>query len=134
LRARSLNEFWGRRWNLAFSEMTALAVYRPLASRLGKGPATFVAFLFSGLLHELAISLPARAGYGLPTLYFAWHGGLVLIERSLERSNCPVDRLGWLAHIWTLGWLALPFQIVFHPYFLNAVVWPLIGMETLSPG
>lgn len=30
LRSRSLTEFWGRRWNLAFSEMTALGIYRPL--------------------------------------------------------------------------------------------------------
>ena len=30
LRSTSLGEFWGRRWNLAFSEMTAMAVYQPL--------------------------------------------------------------------------------------------------------
>src|SRR5262249_142378 len=36
LRSRSLTEFWGRRWNLAFVEMTAIAVYRPLHSILGR--------------------------------------------------------------------------------------------------
>ncbi|HEV3120775.1 MAG TPA: membrane bound O-acyl transferase family-domain-containing protein, partial [Isosphaeraceae bacterium] len=58
LRSTSLAEFWGRRWNLAFSEMLALAVYQPLVRRAGRRPAVAVAFLGSGLLHELAISLP----------------------------------------------------------------------------
>src|SRR5437762_242333 len=56
LLSKSLAEFWGRRWNLAFSEMTAIGVYRPLARLTGKPPALVVAFLFSGLLHELAFS------------------------------------------------------------------------------
>ncbi len=128
LKARRLAEFWGRRWNLAFAEMTALAVYRPLAGRFGKGAATFLAFLFSGLLHELAISVPVRAGYGLPLLYFALHGALVLVERRLEQAKRPVERWGWLAHVWTLGWLALPLPLLFHPPFLQGVVWPLLGM------
>ena len=56
LRSASLGEFWGRRWNLAFSEMTALAVYQPLVLRIGRRPALAASFLGSGLLHELAIS------------------------------------------------------------------------------
>lgn len=35
---------------------------------------------------------------------------------------------GWLAHLWTLDLLALPLPLLFHPYFLNGVVCPLIGM------
>jgi alginate O-acetyltransferase complex protein AlgI len=129
LEARTLGEFWSRRWNLAFVEMTALAVYRPLAGRLGRGAATIVAFLFSGLLHELAISVPVRAGYGLPMLYFVLHSGLVLIERRLEHDGRPIERLGGLSHVRTLGWLVLPLPLLFHPYFLQGVVWPILGME-----
>jgi alginate O-acetyltransferase complex protein AlgI len=130
LRSRSLTEFWGRRWNLGFSEMTALAVYRPVACRLGKGTALFAAFLFSGLVHELAISVPVRAGYGLPMLYFTLHGILMLLERWLERIGRPIQSLGWPAHLWTLGWLAAPLPILFHPAFLQGIVWPLIGMAS----
>jgi alginate O-acetyltransferase complex protein AlgI len=129
LSARSLGEFWGQRWNLAFTEMTAQAVYRPLAGRGGKGLATLAAFLFSGVLHELAISVPVRAGYGLPLCYFTLHGVLVLFERHLERKGRPIERAGWLARPWTLGWLAFPLPLLFHPPFLRGVVWPLIGME-----
>jgi Membrane bound O-acyl transferase family len=131
LGALSLGDFWSRRWNLAFSEMTALAVYRPLSRRshLGRKAATAAAFLASGLLHELAISVPVLAGFGLPSLYFLLHGMLVLVEGRLEKAGRPVTAWGWWAHVWVLGWLALPAPLLFHPPFLRGVVWPLIGME-----
>lgn len=126
LRSVSLREFWGRRWNLAFSEMTALAVYRPLTAPLGRGAATAVAFLASGLLHEIAISLPVRAGYGLPLSYFALHGCLMLAERALERAGRPISRPAWRGRLWTLFWLVAPLPILFHRPFLAGVVWPLL--------
>ncbi|MBY0528137.1 MAG: membrane bound O-acyl transferase family-domain-containing protein [Gemmataceae bacterium] len=126
LRARTLGDFWSRRWNLAFTEMAALGVYRPMAGWLGRSSGTVAAFLFSGLVHELAISVPVGAGYGLPTLYFVLHGSLVLGERRWGR----IERWGAMAHVWTLGWLALPLPLLFHPWFLEGVVWPLIGMES----
>lgn len=134
LHSRSLTEFWGRRWNLAFSEMTAVAVYRPVAARLGRPAATAVAFVFSGLLHELALSVPVRAGYGWPLLYFLLHGSLVLVERRWQRLGRPVERYGLLARVWTLGWLALPLPLLFHPYFLRGVVAPLLGIAPPTAG
>ena len=93
LRSQNLGEFWAKRWNVAFSEMTAIAVYRPLAARLGRGPALLSGFALSGLLHELAISVPVGAGFGLPLLYFLVHGGLVLAERRLVACRTPAHRL-----------------------------------------
>ncbi len=129
LRATSLTEFWGRRWNLAFSEMTSLAVYRPLRRRWGTGPATTAAFLASGLLHEAAISLPVLAGFGLPMSYFALHGALLAIERRLERAGRPIGAVPWRGRLWTLGWLALPLAILFHRPFLAGIVWPILGVQ-----
>jgi alginate O-acetyltransferase complex protein AlgI len=126
LLAHSLGEFWGRRWNLAFSEMAAAVVYRPLAARHGRAAGVAAAFALSGVLHELAISVPVRAGIGLPFLYFALHGGLVLLEDALARRGLRLS--GAAARIWTLWWLALPLLALFHPYFLRAVVWPLAGV------
>jgi alginate O-acetyltransferase complex protein AlgI len=128
LRSRSLAEFWGRRWNLAFSEMTAIGVYRPLSGAVGKPSALVAAFLFSGLLHELAISLPVRAGFGLPLLYFAIHGLLMLAERAMERAGRPVDRSAALGRAWTTFWLLAPLPILFHRPFLRGVVWPILGI------
>jgi len=126
LKSRSLTEFWGRRWNLAFTEMTALAVYRPLAVRYGPRHALLASFVCSGVLHELAISVPVQAGYGLPLLYFALHGGLMLIERALAASGRPLE--GWHGRAWTLAWLVAPLPILFHLPFLQGVVWPIIGI------
>jgi alginate O-acetyltransferase complex protein AlgI len=125
--AQSLSEFWSRRWNLAFSEMTAIAVYRPLSGKVGRGWALMASFLVSGLLHEMAISLPVKAGYGLPTAYFALHGMLVWVERELTRRGRPIQGLG--GRVWTLGWLVVPLPILFHRAFLDGVVWPLIGIR-----
>src|SRR5206468_7769584 len=119
-------EFWSRRWNLAFSEMTAIAIYQPLALRLGRGPALMAGFALSGLLHEMAISVPVRAGYGLPLLYFMIQGGLVLVERALSRNGHALD--GWLGRAWAYFWLALPLPLLFHRPFLAGIVWPLIGI------
>ena len=117
LRSASLREFWGRRWNLAFSEMTALAVYRPLSELAGARAGLLAAFLFSGLLHEAAISLPVRAGFGLPFLYFVLQGVLALVERE----HGPLGRPA------TVASLVLPLPLLFHPPFLRSVVWPLLG-------
>jgi len=77
LRARTLDEFWSRRWNTGFAEMMALCVQRPLARTVGRRRALLAAFGLSGLLHEVAISLPVQAGFGLPTAYFVLQGLLV---------------------------------------------------------
>ncbi len=48
LAAKTLGEFWGRRWNLAFSELTAIGVFRPLSRCVPTGLARVLAFAFSG--------------------------------------------------------------------------------------
>ncbi len=126
LLSRNLGEFWARRWNLAFSEMTATAVYRPLQPSVGRGPALLAGFLVSGLLHEMAISLPVRAGFGLPLLYFVLHGGLVLVEGALSRSGRPLT--GGLGRAWTVFWLVAPLPLLFHVPFLAGVLWPIVGI------
>lgn len=123
----SLSEFWSRRWNLPFTEMVQRAVYRPLAGTLGSGVAAMCGFLFSGALHEMAISLPVRVGYGLPTLYFLLHGALVLVERRWFARGAALARRPWLGRTWTILWLALPAPILFHPPFLAGVAWPFLG-------
>ena len=122
LLARSLGEFWSRRWNLAFSEMTASCVYRPLRGVFGRRTALLASFVFSGLLHEAAISVPVHAGYGFPLGYFVLQGVLVASERA--RSPVP-------GRVWTLFWLGAPLLLLFHPPFLRGVVFPLVFF---SPG
>jgi hypothetical protein len=62
--SQSVSEFWGKRWNRAFRDLTHRFVFRPLTGRFGLVVGSLLAFLFSGLIHELAITVPAGAGYG----------------------------------------------------------------------
>src|SRR5713226_852320 len=82
IRAASLSELWGRRWNLAFHVLARDLVVGVARHRFGAAGATLLAFVASGLLHDLVISVPARGGYGLPTAYFLLQGIGLLFERS----------------------------------------------------
>jgi len=123
-RARSLAAFWSRRWNQPFSEMMQVAVERPLRSRFGTPAAVAGVFVLSGLLHEVALSVPARGGYGLPFAYFALHGLLVLwIEPRLRVAK----RRPALARTWVAAWVLLPVVLLFHPPFVATCIQPLLG-------
>lgn len=123
-RSRSLHEFWARRWNIGFSVMTTLAIYRPLVPRLGRRGATFAGFLVSGLIHEAACSLPVDAGYGLPTAYFVLHGIAMACEQWLERRGHRLR--GIAARIWVFAWVLLPAPLLFHTPLLEGVIRPLL--------
>ena len=116
--SRTLGEFWGRRWNLAFSAVARERVFRPVARRWGSGAGVVATFAFSGLLHELLLSVPAGGGYGLPLLYFMLQGTLVLAERKRGLRGRP----------WTLFWVLAPLPLLFHPWFVRAIVGPLAGL------
>ena len=121
LRARSVSEFWGARWNRAFPEMMRPLVFEPVKQMWGAKTATVAVFALSGLLHELVISLPAGAGYGLPTLYFLIQGVGVLTERKMRQS--------WrrfIACVVIVG----PVFWLFHPLFVQRVIIPM--MEALG--
>jgi hypothetical protein len=123
-RSKSLKEFWGKRWNIAFSEMTALVAYRPLKATIGAEKAITVSFLFSGLLHEVAISLPVKAGYGLPMLYFIIHAVAMRLEaRSTIVQKIIRHRI--LSHVWVVTFLILPMPLLFHRKFVLHVLEPL---------
>ncbi|HTD85871.1 MAG TPA: MBOAT family protein, partial [Candidatus Binatia bacterium] len=116
LRSRSLSEFWGRRWNTGFSIPARRYLMEPIARRFGATAGLLTVFLVSGLVHELVISLPAKAGYGLPTLYFLIQALGMLCERA------RADRLS------ALRWLiiAVPAFILFHPPFVHRVIIPFL--------
>jgi alginate O-acetyltransferase complex protein AlgI len=127
-KSMSLTEFWSKRWNVAFSEMTSIAIFRPLRNRVGGAVALMVAFIFSGLLHEIALSVPVNAGYGLPTLYFIIQACVVLLERLLSRSKVKFLQHRVYARVWTLFWVIAPAPLLFHTEFVKHIVWPLSGL------
>lgn len=120
-RARSLAEFWGKRWNTAFNVLADRYGFRPLTPRIGPHAALAVVFLASGLLHEAVITLPARGGYGLPTAYFALQATGIFLERlPLFRKRPWLKCLfAWLVLVAPLGWL-------FPPVFVRNVMLPML--------
>jgi predicted DCC family thiol-disulfide oxidoreductase YuxK len=117
LRSKSVSEFWGRRWNAAFNRLALDFVFRPLTRRHGTRIAVLAAFLVSGLIHEFVISLPAGAGYGLPTGYFLLQGIGILTERVLPRIR---------GRIFTIVITAVPAFWLFHPPFVRNVILPFM--------
>ena len=123
--SQSLSEFWGRRWNVAFRDFAHHSVFRPAARKWNAATATWISFVFSGLVHELAISVPAGGGYGLPFAYFLLQGVGVWLERLAARRGLPVrgGLGGWLfAVVFTVPAAVL----LFHPPFVHNVILPLI--------
>lgn len=125
LRSTSLGEFWGKRWNLGFRELAQELIFRPLCRTLGADTAGFLVFGVSGLIHDLVISLPARGGYGLPTLYFLLQGAGVAVERSRfgERLGLGHGVRGWC---FAMVFLTAPIFWLFHPWFVMRVILPFM--------
>ncbi len=117
----SLAEFWGKRWNTAFHELAFRYTFRPLRRLMPATTATLSVFGFSGLIHELCISVPARGGYGLPTLYFLIQGLGSIIERSPfgRRIGLGQGICGWL---FTLLVTVAPVYWLFHPPFIKNII------------
>jgi alginate O-acetyltransferase complex protein AlgI len=124
-RSASLGEFWGRRWNTAFRDLTHRFVFRPLAPRLGVPAALLTAFISSGLLHDVVISWPAGGGFGGPTVFFAVQGLGILGERSRVGRRAGLGG-GWRGRAFAAAMLALPLPLLFHVPFVTRIVVPFM--------
>jgi alginate O-acetyltransferase complex protein AlgI len=125
LRSTSVSEFWGQRWNAAFNDLALRLVFRPVARRSGIVPATWLAFAVSGLIHELVISFPAGAGFGLPTVYFLIQALGISVERSALGNWLKLNR-GFSGWLFTMLVVAAPAYWLFHPPFVRRVILPFM--------
>jgi hypothetical protein len=123
--AQSVSEFWGRRWNRPFRDGTHQFVFRPLIARFGLSAGTLLAFLFSGAIHELVITVPARGAWGQPTLFFLIQGAALQLERSRLGHYLRLGRgrTGWLfTVVVTVG----PVGLLFPEPFVVDVIAPFL--------
>jgi hypothetical protein len=124
--ASSLSEFWGRRWNRAFRDVAHDLVFRPLSRSVRAGTALAATFLFSGLFHELTLSVPAAGGFGRPTAYFLLQLAGVSVERSAVGRRLGL-RHGWRGRLFCWAVTISPAYLVFHRPLLDNVVFPWLG-------
>jgi len=125
LAAKTLSEFWGKRWNLGFRQLAHEFIFRPLLRRTGPTVAGLLVFVASGLIHDLVISLPARGGYGLPTAYFVIQGLGVIFERSTLAGRMGLQN-ALPSRILTILVTAAPVYWLFHPPFVERVILPFM--------
>jgi len=124
--ASNLADFWGRRWNTAFRDLVYQFVFQPLSRTTSTGIATGAGYLASGLVHELAISVPAQGGFGLPTIYFLIQGIGVLAQRSRSARKLGLNR-GVRGRIFTAIVLLGPISLLFHKPFVSQVIAPMMS-------
>lgn len=125
LTSTSLGEFWGRRWNTAFRDITHRFLFDPLLSRFGPRAGVLAGFAFSGLVHELVISVPAGAGYGGPTLFFTIQGAAVAVERSAFGRRMGLGR-GLIGRSFVIVTLIAPAGLLFHRPFVVGIITPFL--------
>jgi Membrane bound O-acyl transferase family len=122
----SLGEFWGKRWNLGFRQLTHALVYEPIHRKTGPSLAILSAFVVSGIIHDLVVSFPARGGYGLPTSYFLVQGIGVLFEKSNFGRWLGIGN-GFRGWAFTLLCTGGPAFWLFHPAFIHNVMLPFFA-------
>lgn len=124
----SVSEFWGRRWNRAFRDLTHRFLFRPLTRLIGPRWGLTAGFLFSGLVHELVITVPAGGGYGGPTQFFALQAAALFAERTPLAHRLGLNRphsfTGWL---FTASVLILPAALLFPPPFVHEIILPMLN-------
>ncbi|KAJ6316981.1 hypothetical protein OIU78_020132 [Salix suchowensis] len=93
--ASSLQDFWGKRWNLTVTSILHPTVYSPIRSAFSRWiakkwtplPAVIGTFLVSGLMHELIFY---HIGRQKPkwdvTCFFLLHGFCLAIEMAIKRE------------------------------------------------
>ena len=121
----SVSEFWGRRWNTAFRDLTHRFVFRPFTRPFGPRWAILAGFLFSGLVHDLVISVPAGGGYGGPSFFFLLQGTAIVVERSTLGRRIGLGQR-WSGWLFTLLVLVPPAYCLFHPPFVGRIVVPFM--------
>jgi alginate O-acetyltransferase complex protein AlgI len=132
--AKTLGEFWGRRWNRIVSGMAREVVFFPLARRAGARVALFAVFVYSGFYHEM-VSFLVGSGYGGPMLYFL----LQYLGVTLENARPVRRRLlahPWLGRAWTLAVVSAPLGLFLQPALVNDFLTPMLaeaGVPGLGP-
>ncbi|KAL3508428.1 hypothetical protein ACH5RR_027829 [Cinchona calisaya] len=126
----SLQDFWGKRWNLTVTNTLRHTVYKPvrsvfavlLGNQLAKAPAMLAVFLVSGLMHELLFYYVTRANPSWEmTLFFVLHGFCVVFELGIKIALRGKLELPWfVSGPLTVGFVILTSFWLFFPPLIKS--------------
>ncbi|KAL1324703.1 hypothetical protein HN51_034859 [Arachis hypogaea] len=129
LLSTSLQDFWGRRWNLMVTSILRPAVYQPslkatmnvVGPSWAPLPAVFATFVVSGIMHELILYYMGRMP---PTLrmmeFFVLHGLCLMVEIVLKKTLGSTRRLPRLVSgLLTFGFVSATSFWLFLPEFVR---------------
>jgi hypothetical protein len=100
--ARSVQEFWGKRWNRTVSSWLGENFFRPLARRGRPALGVLAAFAVSGVVHAYITFVAIGA------VMAAWMMGFFLLQGILVLVESVAGTTRWKAtpsHVWTLTWM-----------------------------
>lgn len=127
--ATSLQDFWGRRWNLMVTSILRPTVYNPVRSistpivgrKWSLVPAILATFLVSGLMHEVIYYYQSRASPTWEvTWFFVLHGVCVAAEIAAKKEFSGRLRLPRVVSApLTIGFVAVTGAWLFFPQVIR---------------
>lgn len=110
--SRSVQEFWGERWNRTINRWLRRNCFAPLARRRAPRLGVVAAFTASALVHVWIVLAPLGATMALSMgCYFLVEAALLLIEAPLRVRRWPRP----LQHTWTILAVAGPSPLFIVP-------------------
>jgi hypothetical protein len=100
--SRSVQEFWGERWNRTIGSWLSETFFRPLARRRHPVLGGFAAFTASAVVHAYIEWVSVTWAMALVVLaYFVSQAVVIGLERVVRvRTWAP-----WAGHVWAIGWM-----------------------------
>ncbi|OVA20218.1 hypothetical protein BVC80_157g5 [Macleaya cordata] len=124
----SLQDFWGRRWNLMVTSILRPTVYDPIIpictrifGRWAPVPGVVLTFVVSGLMHELMFYHITRVDPTWEVMwFFVLHGICTALEVILKKALTDRCRLHpWVSRPLTIGFVVVTGFWLFFPKFLR---------------
>ena len=111
--ARSLRDFWGKRWNRAVNAWLYRFIFLPLAHRYHPILGLICVFLVSAAGHAWVplVALGVSAAFSVGA-FFCLQGVFILAEDRLHVCAWPIP----LARVWTLTILLLTSPLFIYPF------------------
>ncbi len=100
--SRSVQEFWGERWNRTVSAWLGDTFFRPLARKRRPLVGAVLAFAVSAVFHAYIGWVGAGPWMGaLCLVFFLLQGALLVVERYIGVRQWPA----WAGHAWAVFWM-----------------------------